>query len=100
MKEVFSAKWGDTVASRLITAHRTSTARQAQSVWNAFKRWLPPTLTTITSQTRMEFLIHCEDNRRLDPRTILNYRSQLTLPMLHAFDINLSTDTFSLLARS
>lgn len=100
LKEVFSAKWGAAVASRLITAHRTSTARQAQSVWNAFKRWLPPTLTTISSQTLMEFLIHCEDNRHLDPRTILNYRSQLTLPMLHAFDINLSTDTFSLLARS
>ena len=75
LKEVFSAKWGDTVASRLTTAHRTSTARQAQSVWDAFKRWLPPSLTTISTQTLMEFLIHCEDNRCLNPRTFLNYRS-------------------------
>ena len=48
----------------------------------------------------MEFLIYCENDRHLDPRTILNYRSQLRLPILQAFNINLTSENFSLLARS
>ena len=100
LKEVFASKLGETVALRLTSAYRESTTRQAQSVWKAFKKWLPAEVTTITSQVMMEFLIACEDERQLEPRTILNYRSQLALPIIHAFGIDLSSDTFSLLARS
>ena len=76
------------VANNLISAYRNSTNRQAQSVWKAFQSWLPPTVQKITVKELMEFLIFCEQEKRLDPRTILNYRSQLRLPMLHAFNIN------------
>lgn len=100
LKEIYSSKFGDKVASRLLTAHRKSSNRQAQSVWNAFKKWLPAEVTSITSQTIMEFLIACEDIKKLNPRTILNYRSQLALPIFQAFGIDLSSSSFSLLARS
>lgn len=100
LKEVFAATLGDTVASHLVAAHRDSTIKQAQSVWKAFQKWLPATTRIISTPTLMEFLIACEESRHLDPRTILNYRSQLRLPILHAFGIDLSSDIFSLLARS
>ena len=100
LKEVFTSSLGNTVASHLISAHRDSTIRQAQSIWKAFQKWLPVSTRTISTQTLMEFLIACEENRHLDPRTILNYRSQLRLPILQAFGIDLSTENFSLLARS
>lgn len=100
LKEVYEHSMGGTVASALISAHRPSTIKQAQSVWKAFQQWLPASITTISEKTVMEFLLFCEESKHLDPRTILNYRSQLRLPILQAFGINLSSDNFSLLARS
>ena len=49
LKEVFASSLGETVASRLISAHRESTSRQAQSVLKAFKEWLPKDKLCITS---------------------------------------------------
>ena len=100
LREVFTSTLGEKTAAALTTAYRASTIRQSQSVWKIFQNWLPKSVTTITTQVLMEFLIYCENDRHLDPRTILNYRSQLRLPILQAFNINLTSENFSLLARS
>ena len=100
LREVFTSTLGEKTAAALTTAYRASTNRQSQSVWKIFQNWLPKSVTTITTQLLMEFLIYCENDRHLDPRTILNYRSQLRLPILQAFNINLTSENFSLLARS
>lgn len=99
LKESFASTLGDQVASRLVQAYRGSTNRQAESIWKTFQNWLPADVTSVTPRTVMEFLLALEA-RHLNPRTILNYRSQLRLPILQAFGLDLSSDLFSLLARS
>ena len=99
LKESFASTLGDQVASRLVQVYRGSTNRQAESIWKTFQNWLPADVTSVTPRTVMEFLLALEA-RHLNPRTILNYRSQLRLPILQAFGLDLSSDLFSLLARS
>lgn len=100
LRETFAAVLGNTVAARLVEGYRESTCRQAESAWKAFQRWLPQEVISITPKVIMEFLIYLEDEKRLEPRTILNYRSQLRLPFQNAFNLDLSSGNFSLLARS
>ena len=85
---------------KLVTAYRSSTDRQAQSNWKSFRDWLPEHISTITTQTVIEFLMHLEDVKHLNPRTILNYRSRLRLPFQLAFNIDFESEVFSLLARN
>ncbi|XP_045103516.1 uncharacterized protein LOC123499522 isoform X1 [Portunus trituberculatus] len=101
LKECFAFTLGDQVASPLVQAYRGSTNRQAESIWKTFQNWLPADVTSVTPRTVMEFLLALEARHlNLNPRTILNYRSQLRLPILQAFGLDLSSDLFSLLARS
>ena len=41
--------------------------------------------STITTGTVIEFLVFLEEHKRLNPRTILNYRARLRLPFRLAF---------------
>ena len=88
LRELYSSIYGTTLAEKLAHAYRSSTDRQAQSCWNAFKTWLPEDARSISAKTVLDFLAHLEDDKHLNPRTILNYRSRLRQPFQLAFDID------------
>ena len=100
LKKVLTFKRGARVATHLLRAYRQSTNRQAQSVWKAFQEWLPPEVSVISPHLVMEYLIFLQETKHLSPRTILNYRGCLAWPLREAFNINLASTEFSLLARS
>ena len=100
LEYIYTLKYGKNVAKNLIKSHRDSTKRQAQCVWRSFKCWLPEDVDKLSSKLFMEFLIYLQSNKELSARTILNYRSCLSLPIKLGFNIDLSGKTFSLLARS
>ena len=85
---------------KLVEAYRSSADRQAQSNWKSFQDWLPEHVSTITTKSVMEFLMHLEDVKHLNPRALLNYRSRLRLPFHLAFNIDFESEVFSLLARN
>ena len=91
---------GDDVADHLITAHRASTHRQAQSVWRKFQQWLPTTVSSVTRDTVLRFLIFLHSDLQLSARTVVNYRATLALPLRSAFGIDFEHESFSLLTRS
>ena len=100
LRAVWSSRFGTHVAQRLVTAHRASTNAQFQSAWSAFQRWLPASLTILTSRTVLEFLIFLQEEKSLAPRSVLTYRSALALPLSEGFGIDTSAKPFSLLARA
>ena len=98
LKHIFKRKYGEQIASKLINAYRASTKKQAESTWKTFKSWLPENQGILTSHVLMKFLIYLQEEKKLLPQTILSYRSSLALPIKEAFDIDLSSRHFSLLA--
>ena len=100
LKELYETHYGQTVANKLTQAFRKTTDRQTQSNWKTFQNWLPAGTDTVTPRTVLEFLIFLEEVRRLNPRTILNYRASLRIPLKLAFNIDFHSEEFSLLARN
>ena len=100
LKELYAQDFGHTISDKLSHAYRSGTIRQGESNWRTFQKWLPPDVTTITARTVMEFLVYLEDDLHLNARTILNYRSRLKQPFQLAFNLDLNSEAFSLLARN
>lgn len=100
LEELYEPEFGPLLSNKLIHAYKTVTDRQGQSNWKVFQNWLPKEITTITARTVMEFLVYLEEEKHLNPRTILNYRSRLRQPFQRAFNIDLNSEAFSLLARN
>jgi len=97
---VWTEKHGAAVANRLVQAYRTSTSRQFQSAWKSFQSWLPEETPNLSKKTVLEFLLFLQDVRHLQPRTILVYRSALSLPLSLGFNIDTADQEFSLLAKA
>ena len=100
LKLALAQEHGDTIADTLISAHRPSTNRQAQSVWKKFQAWLPADAEEITHNTVLQFLIFLHSTLNLNARTIINYRGCLALPLKTAFKIDFDHESFGLLTRS
>ena len=100
MKLALAQEHGDRIADTLISAHRPSTNRQAQSVWKKFQAWLPADSEEITHNTVLQFLIFLHSTLNLNARTIINYRGCLALPLKTAFKIDFDHESFGLLTRS
>ena len=100
LKLALSHVHGEDIANHLAAAYRTSTVRQAQSVWKIFQTSLPREAMDITRDTVLRFLIHLASERKLNTRTVLNYRGALALPLRTAFRIDFSHESFNLLTRS
>lgn len=100
LKQVLTNQHDSKIAEELIQAHRSSTSKQAQSVWKCFKNWLPEDISKITKDTVLHFLIYLNEVKGLSPQTILNYKSCLAWPLKTAFNLNLNESCFSLLTKT
>ena len=100
LKLALAQEHGDRIADTLISAHRPSTNRQAQSVWKKFQAWLPADSEEITHNTVLQFLIFLHSTLNLNARTIINCRGCLALPLKTAFKIDFDHESFGLLTRS
>lgn len=100
LEACLTSQHDEEIASHITKAYRASTSKQAQSVWKTFQSWLPPEVSEITEDTVMHFLIFLRKEKKLSPQTVLNYRSTLAWPLKLALKLNLSSENFSLLARS
>ena len=100
LKEVYTASRGSTVANSLVHAFRKFSINQAETVWRAFKEWLPDNLTVLRKRHVLEFLVFLRDNKKLSPRSFLGYRHSLSIPFKEAFEINSEDRDFLLLAKA
>ena len=99
LRALYSRSFSRRTATALASSYRPSSQRQAEVAWKAFKSWLPHGSPTVTETTVIEFLSHLFFDRKLSPRTILEYGSSLSLPLRLAFGVNTGTKEFSLLAQ-
>ena len=90
IKECLIGQVGDVViAERVLRGYRTSTRRQAQSIWKSFKAWLPATVDVLQDKHLFQFFVYLRDKKNLLPATILNYKTSLEWPLHLGFGIQL-----------
>ena len=98
LHKTFAIQFGPEVASTLVDTHRDSTLNQYESAWKRFQSWLPRGTVAIDNRLVLSYLNSLSSD--LAPRTILVHRNALKLPLSAAFDVDLSQEVFSLLARA
>ena len=101
LKDLYEKVHGEDVARRLCKAHRSSTCNQYEIGWKKFQIWLESNgHPDICNSTVLKFLEFIFSSNSYSPRTILSYRTALSLPLKLAFDIDFSAPEFSLLSRA
>lgn len=98
LNKIFSNKFEEEVAAKLIRAHRDSTVKQYQYCWKTFQDWLQDFKIEIISTPKvLKFLSFLVDIKGLAPRSTISYRNALHLPLLYGFNINTKSKPFTLL---
>lgn len=97
----YSKIHSSSVAASLTKAYRPSTNKQQQLAWKKFQDFIQKhEITSISTTTVLEFLRETFALSNLSPKTILTYRAALAEPLRVAFNIDVTSKPFKLLARS
>ena len=100
MRHVLQRTLSVDVVETMLASYRTSSNRQHEVAWTAWKSWLScNNVNVITPQTMLQFFQHLFVSKNLAPNTIANYKNSLSWPLKAAFDIDLQHVDFSRLLK-
>ena len=98
---LYSQKYGEEGATFLIKELRDSTGHQYEVGWLAFKRFISlKNVNEITVKTVLSFFIFLFNANKLLPRTIIQYKCSLALPLKLGFNLELGSPPFSTLMKA
>ena len=78
------------VVNTLLASYCSSSQRQQEVAWTAFRHWLPLDRSTVTKDDILAFLQYLFSTKSLTPNTILNFRAALQWPLEEAFSVDFS----------
>ena len=100
LRFILQQNLSEDVVTTMLASYRTSSNRQHEVAWSAWKSWLhEKNVNVITVQTMLQFFQYLFASKKLAPHTISNYKNSLSWPLKEGFNIDLQHVDFSRLLK-